>query len=73
MWEMAAIRLHDDFSRLRKISRVSVSVALLPTSKGWWERLRALEVKCWQGRRLGWDATEGRNGSAVRTAWGNAA
>ena len=36
----------------------------------WWEWFRALEVERWQeGHRVGWDAADGRNGGAERTAW----
>ena len=36
----------------------------------WWEGLRALEVSRWLERhRVGWDATDGRNGGRERTVW----
>ena len=46
------------------------TTALLPTLIRWWEWLRAPEVERWQERRrVGWDATNGRNGGAERIAW----
>ena len=45
-------------------------IALFPTLIRWWEWLRAPEVWRWQERhRVWWDATDGRNGGAERTAW----
>ena len=45
-------------------------IALMPTLTGWWEALRAPEVAKWQQKyRVGWDATDGRNGGAQRTVW----
>ena len=46
-------------------------IALLPTLLRWWEWLRAPVVQEWEKkrRRVKWDATEGRNGGAARTAW----
>ena len=45
-------------------------IALVPTMIRWWEGLRAPEVTKWQERhRVGWDATDGRNGEAARTVW----
>ena len=53
------------FSRFRGTSRANASTALLPTVIRWWEWLRA-----WYERhRVGFDATDGRNGGAVRTVW----
>ena len=45
-------------------------LALLPTVSRWWEGVWELEVKRWQARhRVGWNATDGRNGGAERTVW----
>ena len=42
-------------------------IALVPTLIRWWEALRAPEVAKWQQRnRIEWDATDGRNGGALR-------
>ena len=37
-------------------------IALMPTLIRWWGALRALEVAKQQKYRVGWDATDGRNG-----------
>ena len=45
-------------------------IALLPALIRWWEGLRAPEVTRWQQRhRFRCDASDGRNGGAVRTVW----
>ena len=45
-------------------------IALMPTLIRWWEALRAPEVAKWQLKyRVDWDATDGRNGGAQRSAW----
>ena len=45
-------------------------IALITTLIRWWEALRAPEVAKWQQEsRVDWDATDGRNGGAQRTAW----
>ena len=45
-------------------------IALMLTLIRWCEAVRALEVAKWQQRyRIGWDATDGRNGGAQRTVW----
>ena len=45
-------------------------IALLPTVIRWWEGLWVQEVTRWQERhRVGWDATDGRNGGVERTVW----
>ena len=42
----------------------------MPTLIRWWEDLRAPEEAKWQQKkRVDWDATDGRNGEAQRTAW----
>ena len=41
-------------------------IALMPTLIRWCEALRVLEVAKY---RLGWDATDGRNGGAQQTVW----
>ena len=47
-------------------------IALMPTLIRWWEALRAPEVAKWQQKhRVGWDATDGRNGGARQTVWEN--
>ena len=47
-------------------------IALMPTLIRWWEALRAPEVAKWQQKyRVGWDATDGRNGGAKQTVWEN--
>ena len=45
-------------------------IALMPKLVRWWETMRAPEVAKWlQKYRVEWDATDGRNGGAQRTAW----
>ena len=45
-------------------------IALQPTMIRWWEALRTPEALRWQQRyRVGWDATDGRNGGAEGTVW----
>ena len=45
-------------------------VAPMPTLIRWWKALSSPEVAKWQMKyRVGWDATDGRNGGAQQTVW----
>ena len=63
---MAATSLHDDvFLDSEERHWGTPPPRFLFTVIRWWEWLRA-----WQERhRIGWDATDGRNGGAGRTVW----
>ena len=67
---MAPTSLHDDVFLTPKNFTSERPIAPLPTMIRWWAALRGPEVLRWQQRyRVGWDATEGRNGGAERMVW----
>ena len=56
------------FFGIPKNVRSERPIALMPTLIRSWEAFRALEVAKWQQKyRVGWDATDGRNGGAPRS------
>ena len=70
---MAATSLYDDvFLDSEECVTSEWPIALMPTLIRWWEALRAPEVAKWQQKYLvDWDVTDGRNGGAQQTVWGN--